>query len=305
MKAWYLRFHRWIAFTFALPLLVVIATGVLLAFEPALVASAIKPGTLTADRIASLIHKHDPQGQTRTITHRSYDGTIALSAGRGGGTRIDTATGDLARPSAGVADWLVTARRLHETLLIDASWLVIASSYVMLVLAILGVAMGWPRFRNTLSGWHMGAAWVLLPLLVLSPLTGIFLAHGITFAGQPPVQAQQGGPPLTLAEGIRIAGARHDLSGLVWLRPMGGRMAMRIVEEGEFKVYAVTAAGTVPMPRNWPRLWHEGNFAGTIGAVPNIVTALAAMGLLVTGLWIWGRRKLRLAARRRERPARA
>ena len=52
---------------------------------------------------------------------------------------------------------------------------------------------------------------------------------------------------------------------------------MRIVEGGEYKIYAVTPSATVAMPRNWPRLWHEGNFAGALGTVPNIVTAIAAL----------------------------
>jgi hypothetical protein len=34
MKAWLLKFHRWVALAFALPLIVVVSTGLLLSVEP-------------------------------------------------------------------------------------------------------------------------------------------------------------------------------------------------------------------------------------------------------------------------------
>ncbi|MBL8664107.1 MAG: PepSY domain-containing protein, partial [Candidatus Odyssella sp.] len=55
--------------------------------------------------------------------------------------------------------------------------------------------------------------------------------------------------------------------------------------------------GAVPTPRNWPRLWHEGNFAGW-AAWMNAILSVAMIGLLVTGPWIWLRRKLRHRASR-------
>ena len=73
-------------------------------------------------------------------------------------------------------------------------------------------------------------------------------------------------------------GDRHDLSSLVWLRPQGGRMLARLAEDGEFRVYAVMRKGTVAMPRNLPRLWHEGNFAGGWSSLMNVITSLAMAG---------------------------
>jgi hypothetical protein len=142
-------------------------------------------------------------------------------------------------------------------------------------------------------------AWGLLPLIVLSPLTGLFLVYGITFASPP----QGGGgrsAPLPLKEAVRVVGEKHDLSTLVWLRQQGGRQLVRLVDGGEYRVFAVTANGTVATPRNWPRLWHEGNFAGVWSALMNVVISLAMVGLLVTGVWIWVRRQLRRRTRVRQ-----
>ncbi len=285
MKFWLLKFHRWIALVFALPLAILLVSGLFLSIEPWLVVRAIEPGTLSPANVQALLNQHDAGGKARSLVYRSYDKTLTISAGRGGGTVVDVSTGQkLAGPSA-LATTLSTTRRLHETLLIDAGWAVIGSTIAMLMLVLLGVLMGLPRFANSVSGWHKAMAWGLLPLVVLSPLTGLFLSFGITFTPSPSGTSQST-PPLTLAEAVQIVGKDHDLSALVWLRPQGGRVLARIVEGQEYAVYAVTRAGATQTPRNWPRLWHEGNFAGRWSALMNVVTSFAMIGLLVTGLWL-------------------
>jgi uncharacterized iron-regulated membrane protein len=303
VKIWLLKFHRWVALIFALPLLFVLGTGLILSFEPWLVVRAIEPGALTPAKIEAVLRKHDPGGQARAIGYRSYDNTLTIGAGRGSGTVVNVATGEALPGPSALANALVTMRRMHETLLIDAGWLVTASTISMLVLALLGVLMGWPRFANSLSGWHKAMAWGLLPLIVLSPLTGLFLAWGITLASPPPAAPAAQGAPLRLADAVRIVGERHDLSTLVWMRPQGGRLLARLVDGGEYRVFAVTREGTAAMPRNWPRLWHEGNFAGVWSALMNVVASIAMVGLLVTGVWIWLRRQFRRRQRRAQQTA--
>ena len=298
MKIWALKIHRWVALTFALPLVLVLCTGLILSFEPWLVTRAITPGALSVSKIEALLSQHDPDGKAKALAYRSYDGTLTINGLGGSGIVVDVASGqELAGPSS-LANLLTTARRMHERLLINAGWLVIASSVVMLVLAVFGILMGLPRFANTLSGWHKAMAWGVLPLIVLSPLTGLLLASNITFMSPPPAAASMRGAPLRLADAVRIVGEGHDLSTLVFIRPQGSRMLARVVEGGEYRVYAVTPDGMTAMPRNWPRLWHEGNFAGAWSALLNLIASVAMIGLLVTGPLIWLRRRLRLRARR-------
>jgi uncharacterized iron-regulated membrane protein len=301
MKAWLLKLHRWVALVFALPLVLVIGSGLILSVEPWLVVRAIEPNSLTAADVEKLLNQHDGAGRARALVYRSYDKTLTIGAGRGGGTVVDVATGQVLPGPSPLANTLVTLRRFHETLLLDLGWLVIASTAAMLVLVVLGVLMGWPRFANSLAGWHKAMAWGLLPLIALSPLTGLLLSAGVTFTG--PSAAPAAREPMKLAEAVRIVGRDHDLSSLVWLRPRRGELMVRLVENGEYKVYAVTRDGTVALPRNWPRLWHEGNFAGAWSALMNLVISFAMVGLLLTGLWIWLRRQLRRRARRLPRTA--
>jgi hypothetical protein len=100
---------------------------------------------------------------------------------------------------------------------------------------------------------------------------------GITLAGPAPEAARAGGGVPALAEAVRIVGREHDLSNLVSIRPLGGRMVARLAEDGEYRAYAVTRDGAVALPRNWPRLLHEGNFAGHISSLLNVITSLALL----------------------------
>jgi uncharacterized iron-regulated membrane protein len=239
------------------------------------------------------------------LSYRSYDGTLTVGGGKGSpGTVVDAATGAIQPGPSALAKTLSTMQRMHQTLLLDLGWLVTASTVAMLAMIVLGVLMGWPRFSNTVSGWHKGTAWVLLPLIALSPLTGLMLA--LRIGGAPPAQPPQAqGAAIALSEAVRIVGKEHDLSSLVWIRSMGGRTLVLLAENREYTAYAVGRDGTQAMPRSWPRLWHEGNFAGAWSALMNLIISVAMLGLLGTGLWIWLRRQLRRRARRAKQPVAA
>lgn len=298
-KATLLRLHRWVTLAFMAPIAAVIVTGLVLSVEPIAHYAAVEPGTLSARRIGELLERHDPGSQARSLTLRPYDGLLLIAGARPGSPlAVALGTGEEVSGGATWSDVFLTSRRLHETLLLDLGWLVVASTYAMLALTALGILMGLPRLRNSLAGWHKGVAWGLLPFLIASPLTGLFIAYGVTFASVP--AAGSSAPP-SLREAVRLVqDAGHDLSGLVWLRTQGGRMLARVSEGGEWRLYAITQDGAAPQSRNWPRLLHEGNFAGIWSGLLNVVISLALVGLLVTGLTLWARRTI--LPRRRRRP---
>jgi uncharacterized membrane protein len=146
--------------------------------------------------------------------------------------------------------------------------------------------------------------WVLLPLLVGSPLTGLALAFGISFTpplprdGRPPRDAA----PPALMETLRQVAARPNREGRDFVRQRGGSQLVRVLDSsGTATTYRVTAAGLERLPRNWPRLLHEGNWGGLLGSLANALAGLGMAGLLVTGVLIWARRKLRLRQMRAAR----
>jgi uncharacterized iron-regulated membrane protein len=286
LKPWIKRLHLWVALGFALPLIAVIGSGLFLALEPAVKVMA-PPGTVTLERLQTILTAAGPEGERGALFIRGYDGTLTLG-GRGGKV-FDLASATVTEPGA-LAGAFRTARRLHETLLLDLGWVVEWSTIALLLLAPLGLLLGWPRLRNTVLGWHRLAGWALLPLLVGSPLTGLFLAYGITFTNPAP---RLPGTPPPMIETLRLVAERHDLNGLDWVRPAGAARNVRVLEQsGTATVYRVSATGMEPLPRNWPRLLHEGNWGGLLGSIANLVAAVTLLGLLGTGFYRWARRKL-------------
>ncbi|MDQ2082818.1 PepSY-associated TM helix domain-containing protein [Xanthobacteraceae bacterium Astr-EGSB] len=286
-----LKLHRWITLIFALPLAVVVITGLVLSVEP-MIATGPGPVAVTADGLAAVLARHDPGNQARTLFIRAYAGNVSLGgAHRGAMTHVDLATNSRIDDPGALAGLFSTSRRLHEALILDQRWLVTASTAAMLVLIGLGFAMGWPRIRNNLSGWHKGTAWLFLPLVVLSPLTGLLMALGVTFAGAPAVATSA--PMLPMVEAVRIVAADHDLSTVSWIRPRGDALLARLDDDGEMRVFTVTRDGLVATPRNWPRLIHEGNWGGALSVLINVVTSLALIVLMGSGLWLWARRRMR------------
>lgn len=299
-RYWTMRLHRWISLTFALPLLVLLATGLLLAFEP-IAQGQVEPGLVTSARIVAALERYDPTGTAQAVMLRPHDGSLVILA-KGGRTEVDLATGEPFRRSAlTLTELFQQARRIHEHLFLEGKWLTITSTVAMLLTGIAGVLMGWPSLANTLSGWHKGAAWLSLPLTTLSVVTALMLSAGIGML--PPRGGAMPGAKPTLVEAVKLAGRDHDLSGMTWLRARGDALMLRIYEHGEAKVYTIGGQGLAAQPRNWPRLLHEGNWGGVVPALLNATTALAALIMLVTGVVIWSRRALRRRSRKGDRLA--
>ncbi len=290
-KPYWLRLHRWITLVFALPLIAIMLSGLVLSFEP-LGQKAPLPQPLTRDVLLGLLDRHDAERKATGLIVRAYDGTLTINgAGPEGAVDIDLRTGlDIEDERTGWADLFGFARAVHEKLLLDAGWLVTASTVAMLVIAGLGVLMGWPRLRNTLGGWHSVAAWAILPLVILSPLTGLAIAFGVTFT--PP---SSGPRPerIAIRDAVIMLGERHDLSDLQSLRARGGRLIARMHMDGGLRSVAVGKDAVQPLAMNWPRALHEGNWHAIIGSTLNIVVSIVFIGLWVTGLLIWARRKLK------------
>jgi uncharacterized iron-regulated membrane protein len=295
-KPFLLTLHRWITLVFALPLLAIIATGLILSFEPIAQVSGISGPALDPGRVVELVKRYDPDSKARGLSINAGSQRMMLQGS--GIPAIDLVTGEPATASSGLPDLFLWARITHERLLGQA-WLVTSSTIAMVSLMILGILMGLPRLRNTLSGWHKGTAWFALPLITLSPLTGLCMAFGLTFqSGAAPAAASR---PLPLPDAVRIVAASHELSHVISIGTRGGRVMARLYDAGELRAYAVDSSGITPLARNWPRLIHEGNWSALIAAPLNVVTSIALLTLLSTGLLIWARRKLR---KRRPRPGR-
>ena len=285
-QALLLRLHRWISVILAIPLAVLIVTGLILSYAPIKESAAIKPGSLTLATLEKHIVRHDPEDKARGIIIDHSNGTMSLlGRSRRDATTIDMATGEKTSKRHWYSSWQRFARPLHEHFIYDLDWLVPLSTAAMVVSMIIGMFMGWPRFTNTLSGWHKVTAWALLPLLILSPLTGLLMVYRISLSADAPRS-----PPLPLLEAVRVTAKQHDPSTIVYIRQRGPRQMAMINTGSSQKQYLPTAEGLKPLPPNLPRIFHQGDFFGIWGGVINVILSLAFILLLVSGLWIWARR---------------
>lgn len=303
MKPLLLRLHRWTTLVFAAPLALVIVTGLILSFEPIAQDVATRGNAVPAERIVGYLAKHDPEGKARSIAIRAYENRMTISGvGPDGSLDLDLKTGEIVDDDdrTMLSDIFGTAKGLHEHFIFDLRWMVTASTIAMIVLIILGALMGWPRLRNSVSGWHQGVAWFGLPVLALSPITGLMLAYGVTFTT--PLPQDKAALP-KIREAVEMLGKERDLGGLIWLRNRGGRLLARVNEDGVFRVYQVSRQGVQPTQINWPRGLHEGNAFGLWTGVMVVLTSFAFVGLMITGLIIYIRRRFRKPNRVRTREA--
>lgn len=306
LKPLYLKIHGWLAVIFAAPLMVLCVTGLILSIEPIIQYTSVEPGTLTADEISSYLKKYDPEGKGRSLIHRPYENTLTIGgAGPDGEIEIDLVTRE---PSVEDGNWswsdvFRSNRRLHEHLTVAGLDLTIVSTVAMVVIILIGILMGLPKIRNNVAGWHKAVAWFLLPLLVISPLTGLFLPMGLTMNPSGAAQPAKT-EALPLADAVRIVGQNHDLSSMIWLRQRGGRQLVRLWDGQEARAFAVTAEGLTPAPRNFSRIIHEGNFLGVWSGLMTLITAAAFIVLTLTGVWLFGSKQLRKYQNRKARAAR-
>ena len=291
MKPMILRWHRRLALFFAAPLAALMVSGLILSAEPAAQLASRTPGALSAGTILAALARHDPEGRADRLAFRAKENALEIGGPRfGAPLLIDLATLEPRTESGAAARAFALARRVHQTLLLDIPVLVVASTAALVLLMLLGVAMGWRRPSNTVPGWHRGIAWLGLPLLLAVPVTGLLMHFNITFVprgGAMPMGTAQ----MSLAQAVESAARRHDLGNMVWIRRMGARHMLRSGADGRFQGYIVAPAGFVPVQRNWPRSLHEGLWGGYAGPVVNLLLSVGMIALSVTGLTLWLRRR--------------
>lgn len=289
LQAGLLRLHRWITVILAIPLATLIVTGLILSYAPIQQSAGITPGSLKLSQLEAHLTKHDPQGKARGIIFDHGAGTMSiLGKSRRDRTVVDMASGEKTSKRHWFSSWNRFARPLHEHFVYDLDWLVPLSTAAMLVSIIIGMFMGWPRYSRTLSGWHKVTAWSLLPLLILSPLSGLLISYRVSLSDPAPRSK-----PMPLIEALRVTAKQHDPSTIVNIRQRGSRQSVMINTGSSQSLYLPTPEGLKPLPANLPRVFHQGDFFGIWGGVMNVIVSLAFCFLLGSGLWIWARRTFR------------
>jgi sulfite reductase (NADPH) flavoprotein alpha-component len=211
-------------------------------------------------------------------------------------TRIDIVSGAIV-PDGGGENFFAVLHDLHEHLLLGAKPVVEYSAWAMVLLILAGPFLAWPRLSNTVTGWHAGIGWILLPLVLLPAGTIALRTLGI---GHPQlIEPTRSSPPVTWASAIARTAAADGLARIEAARRLpGGGVAVITGQGPDTRIWIVTGQGVTVTDagRNWMKDLHDGIWAAPWSGWLSLVSAIAMLGLLGTGGVSWGRR--RLAARR-------
>jgi hypothetical protein len=295
--------HRWLTLIFTPVLIPIMLAAAILAVLPFLGAETPVRPAVDAAAVERTLRAADSSGQA-TAASLSGDGrTLTLALPGSVKRTLDVATGaPVPAPSEDAAStersW--TFQHTHPFGLPDA--VTTFASVALTLLAVTGLFLARPRRgARGVRAWHVLAGWVLLPFVLLTPVTGVML--GFHLVGAPRPEIVRFDRPVVLAEVLDTARAANlDLSQLVRVESFHGIAASVTVAEGTGEAsYVVSGDGRVArtVDGGIVRALHVGSWAEPWSRLVNLLSVVALAGLNLSGLWLWGRRVVLRALRPR------
>ncbi len=303
------RLHRWIGIGLAPLFLIIALSGAVLALKP--MQTPTTPSgihTLPVQQLIDLLAAVDPLGeQVKAVAIDGASGLVDIrSSDPQIAGRYDPANGDRVATTAQTRsfDLFELAEHLHKELLIGADFLIQAASYLMLAIVMTAPFLAWPVLRNNLMGWHRGFGWVLLPLILMLPLTGVLMSLHVGMPELPRMSQPQ--TRLSLQQALTSAQQDEELNGLYMLRRFRGGSVMLGMHSGDGeRLLVVTDHSVTPIHANdnLIKSLHEGTWAGPWSGTLNLLGATTLGLLTMTGSFSWLRRRRKRRQLRARRAA--
>lgn len=281
------QIHRWLALAVSPFLLLIILSGMVLAFKPILATAPT--GGVDVPSLLATLDRVDPHGRAGSLEFSGDGHSLELRSRRSGPNGRFDATSGVQTGEAGF-DIYAFARGLHEGLLIHAKWVVTLITIITVFLIGSGLSLGWRRLRNNWGGWHAGLGWLALPLVVVMPVTGMLMAFNV---GSARPAYHDVGRPLSIASALEIASHELDLRQLVGASSSRhGAVTLTLKEGAGNARYLVSDPGGVQRNAGsgWIRMLHEGTWAGAWSGVLALLSAMSLLVLWITGMVPWLRR---------------
>jgi sulfite reductase (NADPH) flavoprotein alpha-component len=286
MRSYLLQVHRWLALLLTPLFLLITLTGMVLALKPVLADLSAPPytGAVEVSQVQALLESASADGPVVAIERSATSGQWVIPAlgeyRLSDGVRV----GPSETSGGAFFDWI---KDLHKDLLVDAGWLVEWATWAMLAIVVAGILLGWPKFKQSLLGWHQFLGVWLFPLVLLLPLTGILMTLHVA---RPDLGLQRGAEPTSLQQGLEQAAGEHNLSGLISAR---GFKSGSLLIETEEAMLVVSGDQVTPidLSSNWPKMLHEGLWGGWVSGLFNMLVGMLVMGLTLTGFISWLRRR--------------
>lgn len=288
--------HRWAGLILLPIFLIVILSGTVLSFRPIATSISSAPAVAHVDAAAlgRLVEKLNAQSPVSSLSVEDAGRTVTVaSTGADVAGRWDVASATrLGAADAGAVDVFAIAEKVHKQLLVGLGLIVEIASWIMLGLVVVGPLLAWRRLRNTVMGWHTAVGWLLFPLVLLAPLSGVLMTLHVGEGGTPLPRAARS---VSVAEALTIAAPAVDLATLVEAHPFRGGTVMLQTGGESPATWVVTdqkAVRLVGGPSLVKQI-HEGLWGGAWSGLVNLAASLALLVLAVTGPWSWFARRRR------------
>ncbi|TKB53028.1 PepSY domain-containing protein [Ferrimonas aestuarii] len=277
------KLHRYLAGILAIPLLLVIFSGLLLAVVPLLTPT--NPSAFTPAQMQHTMERLEQDGMVK-FAYALPDHNLIMVAFEGlrGRQFRDLYTGE-----RGEKTWQMKlsgfAKGMHKGLLVDAGWLVEISTWAMLIITIVGFVLSRPRWSNTNMGWHNSVGWVSGPLSLLVTITALMMlyqGHG------PRAGKQEAQPSMTLEQSFgQLQNYTVANMQMVKTTPNGYELSWKDNQGQAWSWQPDSQATPQEKPVRWARVLHDGTFFGNVGLVVYSLLSMMLLAILFTGYANW------------------
>jgi sulfite reductase (NADPH) flavoprotein alpha-component len=299
LKPTLFKLHRWIGIGLAPLFLLIVLSGAVLALKPIVQESAAAgTDTISADQVIGLLERIDPLGQDVVAISIDTAANLAEVRSRDPGIegRYDLTSGAVMDDDGSISfDLFEFAEHLHKELLVGADILIQIASYLMLLMVLTAPLLAWPRLRNNLMGWHRSVGWLLLPIVLMLPLTGVLMSLHVGMPELP--RMSQPGTSLSLVEALRSAQQEYGLDGLTNARRFrGGSVMLNTAGSDGERLLILTDDAVTPIDpkENLVKTLHEGTWGGPYSGTINLLGASALSLLILSGSISWLKRRRRM-----------
>ena len=293
MKSFLLKLHRYIGLALAPFMVIILVTGMILAFKPILAPSiSQQPVAENAAQLVQAVERLNNNNIRINSLELDQDGERFWITG--GGVRSQSAyalsDGSFIGTGGMSNDFFQTVKSLHKSFLLDAETLVEWLSYLMAAVIVIGFfILMKPRFRKTLMSWHNALGVWLLPLWLVLPVTGVLMTIMI---GGPDVEqfSQNSATIPVMVEHLQETGQLEQLVSITSLK--GGRyMMVNLMSDAGLETVQIDAdtlvASPVELNTYIPKVLHEGTWAGAFSGWLNFLVAGALLFFTGSGVYSW------------------
>lgn len=292
------RLHRWLAIALSPVIVLLLLSGIVLAFRPILgrggAPTELTTSRVDVPRLIALLDSLDPRGQARGAYLDPARRSVGIAFGEGTPRFHDVATGRVVPPPAatrGPVDVFDVAERVHRELWVGAGALVTIASIAMIALVLVGPLLSRPRRGRSALAWHSRTGWMLWPLVALAPLSLLMrTVHA-------PLPTSPGAPPLAPARALEQASRAMELSRLVGVQSLPGAALLAVATPRGVETFTIAGGRVRPFDGAVSKLGrelHEGTWAGAWSGALSAAGAVVTLVMLAAGFRSWlGRRAVR------------